>query len=258
MRLAGSGRVANAPGDSGASGGRTSGRHAAPTLVAARPSIVPSARAIVGALLCTLAAALTLTAYTTANRAPTTRFVVAAHDLEPGAALTANDLELVTMRLPSTVRAGAVEHPTDLIGANVLGPVAKGELLQVGNLIKKAGGPNAREVSFPIEVALSAGGRIRSADRVSVIATYGSGESATAKVIVTDAVVAHVDRPDGLAAGTRSTEIVTLSAEDGLDVLALAQAVATGKLMLVRTTGASTPAPTTVTTAAPAPEGSTP
>ncbi len=210
-----------------------------PTLVAARPAVMPGARAVLGALLCVVAALLTLAAYARANRAPTTRYVVAASDLEPGAAIQPGDIELITMRLPAPLRSRAIDRADDLLGATVLGPVAKGELIQIGNVIKKAGGPDSQEFSFPIEAAFAAAGRVRGSDRVDVIATFGSGDSAATEVVAADVLVAHVDRPNASLASSREVLVVTLAVDGAVDTIRLARAVAVGKLMLVRTTGAT-------------------
>ena len=207
------------------------------TLVAGRAAVLPGSRAVLGALLCILAALLTLTAYSKANKPPTTRYVVASADLEPGATIEAGDLQLVTMRLPSPVRSRVISRMDDLLDATVLGPVAKGELIQIGNVIKKAGGPKSREFSFPVEAAFADAGRVRSSDRVDVLATFGSGESAETRVIAAGALVAHVDHPSGGLGAARETLVVTLAITSDMDPLALAGAVANAKIMLLRTTG---------------------
>ena len=199
-----------------------------PVRVAARPAVMPGTRAVVGALLCVLAALLTIAAYARANRAPTTTYVVAAGDLEPGAAIERNDVQLVTMHLPAPLRARAVDRIDDLIGATLLGPVAKGELVQIGNVIKKAGGPSSQEFSFPISSAFAAAGRLRGGERVDVIATFGTGEAADAQI---------VDRPASGLGASGDTLVVTLAVTPDVDAVRLARAVAVGKVMLVRTTG---------------------
>ena len=206
--------------------------------MAARPAVMPGTRAVVGALLCVLAALLTIAAYARANRAPTTTYVVAAGDLEPGAAIERADVQLVTMHLPAPLRARAVDRIDDLIGATLLGPVAKGELVQIGNVIKKAGGPSSQEFSFPISSSFAAAGRLRGSERVDVIATFGTGEAADTQIVATNVLIAHVDRPSsGLGAGSDML-VVTLAVTPDVDAVRLARAVAVGKVMLVRTTGA--------------------
>lgn len=219
--------------------------------VAGRPAIVPGARAVLGALLCVVAALITIAAYSRANRAPTTRYAVAAADLEPGAAIGPKDVELVTMRLPTPLRSRAIDRSDDLIGATVLGPVAKGELLQIANIIKKVGGPGSQEFSFPIEAAFAAGGRLRSSDRVDVIATFGTGTSADTQVIATDVLIAHVDRPNASLGSTRDRLVITLAVDGGVDTVRLARAVAVGNVMLIRTTGTTSSGMAATATGAP-------
>ena len=191
-----------------------------------------------GALLCVLAALLTIAAYARANRAPTTTYVVAAGDLEPGAAIERSDVQLITMHLPAPLRARAVDRIDDLIGATLLGPVAKGELVQIGNVIKKAGGPSSQELSFPISSSFAAAGRLRGSERVDVIATFGTGEAADTQVIASNVLVAHVDRPAAGLGSAGDTLVITLALTPDVDPIRLARAVAVGKIMLLRTTGA--------------------
>lgn len=226
-----------------------------------RPAILPSGRAALGALLCTLAALLTVVAYSHANRRPTARYVVAGHDLEPGTALSLGDLAYATAELPASLRSRAIANATDLLDATVLGPVGKGELIQLGNVIKKAGGPHTSEISFPIDAALAAAGRLRPGDRVTVLATVGSGSDTNTRIIAQDIAVAHVDRPDtGLGPGRAI--VITLAVDNNLDTAELAQAVAVGKLMLVRTTGSDSgptgPLQTSLPTATTPPTVATP
>ena len=149
-----------------------------------------------------------------------------------------------------TASLRAIDRSDDLIGATVLGPVAKGELLQIANIIKKVGGPGSQEFSFPIEAAFAAGGRLRSSDRVDVIATFGTGTSADTQVIATDVLIAHVDRANASLGSTRDRLVITLAVDGGVDTVRLARAVAVGNVMLIRTTGTTSSVTATIATGA--------
>jgi Flp pilus assembly protein CpaB len=210
-----------------------SGRSRTSRRVAGRAPILPGSRAILGALLCTLAALITFTAYSRAIRPPTTRYLVATRDIEPGATLRAADVQAVPIALPDAVAQRVVGPSVSLEDAVVLGPVAKGELFQVGNLIKKAGGSGSRELSFPIDSAFAAAGRIRPGDRIDVYA----GKDDRAESVATNLlVIATSNPPDSVNAG-RGTIVLTVSYDGTFDGAGLLGAAQNTKLSLIRRTG---------------------
>ena len=228
-------------------------------LTAGRAAVLPGSRAILGALLCTLAALITFGTYGRANRPPTSRYLVATRNLEPGAAITASDIEAVAIELPDSLSRRVLGPSVSLEGAVVLGPVAKGELFQIGNLIKKAGGSESRELSFPIDSAFAAAGRLRPGDRIDVFANRGD----VAEPIATDLlIVATSALPDGLPNG-RGTIVLTVAYDGAFNGAALLGAAQTLKLSLIRRTGipgditpsasAATPLSTTTSMAASSP-----
>ena len=202
-------------------------------LMAGRAAVLPGSRAILGALLCTLAALITFGTYARANHPPTSKYLVATRNLEPGAAITASDIEAVAIELPESLSRRVLGPTVSLEGAVVLGPVAKGELFQVGNLIKKAGGSESRELSFPIDSAFAAAGRLRPGDRIDVFANHGD----IAEPIATDLlIVATSPLPDGVS-NTRGTIVLTVAYDGTFDGAALLGAAQTLKLSLIRRTG---------------------
>jgi Flp pilus assembly protein CpaB len=202
-------------------------------LVAGRGAVLPGSRAIIGALLCTLAALITFGAYVRANRPPTTKYLVATKNLEPGAAITTSDVAAVAMELPDSLSRRALGPSVSLEDAVVLGPVAKGELFQVGNLIKKAGGSESRELSFPIDSAFAAAGRLRPGDRIDVFANHGD----VATPIATDLlIIATSALPEGVS-NTRGTIVITVAYDGSFDGAELLGAAQTLKLSLIRRTG---------------------
>lgn len=210
-----------------------------------RARSIPGGRAVLGTLLIGAAA---IGAYLSVH-APTgstaTPVVVAAHDLGAGEALGPDDVRVERLHLPDSVRQRVIGDPAALQDVTLLGPLAEGELLQVGGLVHKAGGADSIEFSVPVDEALAAGGRIRDADRVTVLATTGTGEQTETAELVRDALVAHVDRPDRAVADAHGTLVVTLALDRDVDAVVLAHAAATGKIALVRTTGAPGHVPVT-------------
>ncbi len=217
----------------GGPGSKRSRRRQRSGLVAGRGAVLPGSRAILGALLCTLAALITFGAYARSNRPPTTKYLVATRNLEPGAAITASDVAAVAMELPETLSRRVLGPSVSLEDAVVLGPVAKGELFQVGNLIKKAGGSESRELSFPIDSAFAAAGRLRPGDRVDVFANHGD----VATPIATDLlIIATSALPEGVS-NTRGTIVITVAYDGTFDGAVLLGAAQTLKLSLIRRTG---------------------
>ena len=221
------------PGGKGGRGGKRSRRRSRGGLVAGRGAVLPGSRAIVGALLCTVAALITFGAYARANRPPTTKYLVATRNLEPGAAIVLSDVEAVAMELPDSLSRRALGPSVSLENAVVLGPVAKGELFQVGNLIKKAGGSESRELSFPIDSAFAAAGRLRPGDRIDVFANHGDVADPIASDLL---IIATSALPEGVS-NTRGTIVITVAYDGSFDGAELLGAAQTLKLSLIRRTG---------------------
>ncbi len=196
--------------------------------VAGRAPVLPSARAALGALLCVAAALITVTAYSGANRPPTTSYLVATRDLLANAPIGPGDIRSVTMKLPDSVRLRAFTRKEDLDGTNLVGPLGAGELFQHSNVNRLAGGPGSQEMSFPIESAFAAGGRIRSGERIQVLSTV----NASTEVLAANALVVNIDRADPNSAG--GTLTITIAVGPEFDQARFAQAVHTNRLTVVR------------------------
>lgn len=135
--------------------------------------------------------------------------VVAARDLTPGVALTADDVR-IEKRLATTLPDGAQTDVDTLVGATPAGPVRRGEVLTdvrvLGTrLTESAAGPDARVVPLHLEqtAVLDV---VRGGDVVDIVAAPQSDPDAAPRVIATDAVVVLVSaESEGLtaAAGDR-------------------------------------------------------
>jgi Flp pilus assembly protein CpaB len=124
--------------------------------------------------------------------------VVAAHDLSPGAALTANDLQL-EKRLVPTIPDGAQSDIDTVVGSTLAGPTRRGEVLTDVRLLgrrlaESAVGPDARIVPVhPADSALA--DLVRPGDVVDVVAaseTSSQSNPTVPSVIATDAIVVLV------------------------------------------------------------------
>jgi Flp pilus assembly protein CpaB len=206
-----------------------------------RRQSLPSGRAVVGGFLIALAALGIFVAYTRVSAGPTTRYVVARHDLRMGTRITPDDLALLPMELPASVaRNAAFTDRARLVNATVIGPIRAGELVQAGDVLHKQGGPGAVEVSLPIESARALDGRLLPGEQVDVLATFGSGADAYTIALVRGATVLSTDRRQGTLAAGR-TEVVVLAVRSRDEAIAIAHAVSAGEITLIRTTGADAP-----------------
>ena len=129
-------------------------------------------------------------------------------------------------------------------GATTLGPLAAGELVQAGALVRSEGGAGNRELSIPIDAARAVAGTLRSGERIDLIVTYGAGSSGTTEVVLRQALVIDVSRP-GTGLASKAAMVLTLSVPTEADTVAVARALGTGELLVVRApaSGAADPSP---------------
>jgi flagella basal body P-ring formation protein FlgA len=85
---------------------------------------------VVGGLLVALSAVGIFAGYLGATGDDRRPYVVATSDLAVGHRITAADLAVVRIDLPPALHRVAHDRPGPLVGAVVLGPVGRGELLQ--------------------------------------------------------------------------------------------------------------------------------
>lgn len=204
-----------------------------------RRRALPNGRAILGALLITASVFGVFWSWSLSSRPPSTAYVAAARDLVVGETLAAGDLRLVTAELPAELaRSSAFTDPETLVGATVVGPVRRGELVQAGSVAKALGGPGLREMAFQIESSRALAGRLSPGQRVDVLATFGAGGDTYTTAVVRRGLVLRIERETG-ALGSRSGLVITLGLEAGQDPLALAHALNVGDVYLVRSAAAA-------------------
>ncbi|HEX2062982.1 MAG TPA: hypothetical protein VHE80_01035, partial [Acidimicrobiales bacterium] len=135
-------------------------------------------------------------------------------------------------------RSRPYQDPALLVGAVVVGPVAKGELVQASDVVSRPGGQVGRELSFRIDRARAVDGQLEPGEFVDVLASYGTGADAYTVTVLKAARLVHRSEPRRALDGG-GDEVVTLAMPNGADALAMAHAVNAGTVTLVRAGGSS-------------------
>ena len=201
---------------------------------------LPSTRALAGGFLVAVAAGATFSV--ASGHRPEASYVVAARAISAGERLSAGDFRTEPMRLPPPLSGRFTFASTAALqGTVAVVPLGPGELVQAGDVVSSSA-PGARIVSFPVDPARALNGALAFGDRVDVLATYGTGISATTYPVVRSAKVLAMASPSGGVLGSGSSVVVTLAVHSPSSLLALAQAVNAAQVLLVRTTG-DAPAP---------------
>jgi Flp pilus assembly protein CpaB len=130
--------------------------------------------------------------------------------------------------LPSLVNE---EGLTSLTGWVVLRGIDDGGLLERGNLARPATNAGLRAMSIPVPVARAAGGTVVPGDRVDLIAVR-DGE---ARYVVKSVAVLSVA---STGSGFSTVDYHLVVAVDDAEALLVAEAVATGPVDVIRSTGA--------------------
>jgi Flp pilus assembly protein CpaB len=166
------------------------------------------ARRIAAAGLVVLAGVAALRPDPNGERAPV---VVAAHDLSPGAALSADDLQLEKRLIP-TIPDGAQSEIDTVVGSTLAGPARRGEVLTDVRLLgrrlaESAAGPGARIVPVhPVDGALT--DLVRPGDVVDVVAASQTSPPSAARVIATGAIVVLVSAKQKAQAATNDRVVL--------------------------------------------------
>lgn len=216
----------------------------------ARRRTLPGGRAVLGALLVALAVVGVVAAHLSATAAPRDRYLVAAADLPAGtllgdtAAVRAS-FRQVAVDLPSDVAAGAVhvDAAASLVGRRLLAALSPGDLLLASSLAEVGADRGTSTFSFAVPADAAVGGALTVGDRIDVVATAGTGSDATTAYVVRAAPLTAMDAA-GSGLGGDAVRLTVELAEQ-TDVQALAHALATATVVVVRSPDASgsVPAP---------------
>jgi Flp pilus assembly protein CpaB len=204
------------------------------------PGALPNARAIVGALLCVTAALLAWYAATGRADEPVQPMVVASRDISAGMLVSAEDLRIDEVVMTPGLRVRTFGDPTRVIGRIALGPIGSGDpILQSATDAGDAFAPN-RQFSLNLPVAAAVGGSLRSGDTVDMLATVESDGKDVTETLARNVLVSRVTGADANVMSPTGDRLVTFSVPAELDVESVVHAAATGKVHLIRTTGAAT------------------
>jgi Flp pilus assembly protein CpaB len=179
---------------------------------------------------------LTLTALRSAD--DTRPVLVAAHDLAPGTVIDDASFDVARVHVDGAVLSTlyASDQLDALRGRVVTSVVHGGELVAHTAIAERDAKSSARTMSFPIARSRAVAGKLEAGDRVDVLAV--DHDSGHAGYVVTGAeVVAAESRSSGALSGV-SDDITISLVVDPVTAPALAAAVDSGSLMLVRSTGA--------------------
>lgn len=201
-------------------------------------SALPTGRAVLGALLITLAALGVLLAARLGDDATFQEVVVARADIAPGTVIEASDVATVRLRLDEQVD-GVINDTADVVGNVTLGPVGQLEFLQRSNIT--TGMPDFMPAGVAV-VSLAvqpdrAPASISAGELVSVLATFGSGDEATTELVADRVTVLSYggDSNDFNSADT----VLRLGVIDGAVASEIVHASQTGAISIIGITGAN-------------------
>ena len=207
---------------------------------------LPGGRAVVGALLVAAAAVATFAAYLDATAEPQTAYAVAMASVEPGTRFdTIDDVTAafgsVSMELTEPVLSRAIPaHDLEaLVGATVLSPLERGDLITRTQLLDDGGAAPAQTMSFPIGRTDAVAGSLQAGERIDVLATYGSGDSAYTAFVARGLPLLRITGSDGAALGPNTTGselTLTVAISDLVSVQQLGHAVNTADIFVTRST----------------------
>jgi Flp pilus assembly protein CpaB len=199
---------------------------------------LPSSRAVVGGLLVAVALIGTWWAASGGRSTSTERYLVAARRIGPGQEVGRADLAWMTGELPDRLRSRAFTEPASVLGQVTTAPLEAGDLVQASSVVRSAGVPASRELSFVVDTDWAVGGTLRAGDRIDLLVTYGDGASSQTRRVLADTVVRRVSDPGGDSLGSTRTQAITIALDDDDLVREATNAARAGTITVVRATGA--------------------
>jgi Flp pilus assembly protein CpaB len=200
---------------------------------------LPTGRALVGGLLVTLAAVVVFATYAGAQATPTSTVVVTTRALEPGARLSTADVELRTVDLGDELVGRSFGSVDDVVGAVALAPLDAGDLVQASAVRTADAGsdPDAPQFSFALDRDRALNGELRPGEIVDLLATFGTGTSASTKVLASSARVLAVEQAGSGTLGSSGRVVLTVALDDDDTVLDVAHASQVAAITVVRASG---------------------
>jgi Flp pilus assembly protein CpaB len=212
---------------------------------AARARRTLSARVSGGHVVMLLAGALGVLLTLNVLRAAddSTPVLVAARDIAPGTLLDEHSVRVANVRADASIVATlfAGDQAPVVRGQVMTTTVREGELVS-RSAVRAVDADAARRVmSFPIPRARAVGGQLAPADRVDIVTV--DKDSRRARYVLVDGEVVAVDDNSGGAFQGSTDDLTVTIAVDPEAALALAAALDTETVSLVRSTGAPEMAP---------------
>jgi Flp pilus assembly protein CpaB len=192
--------------------------------------VLPSSRALVGALLLAVSGVVTFAAWRAAAGDPGVPYVVAARPLRPGATVAADDLRVVRLDLPPAVGGQAFPAVDDVVGRSTFGPIGEGELVQAAQLSDVHDRASVVEVAFSLPRDRLLDGQLRPGDRVDVFASDERGTT----LVTADSRVLALDAGADTSFTVDAELVVTLGLHNPLDRIPLIHAVRRSEVTMTR------------------------
>ena len=199
---------------------------------------LPSGRAVVGALLVTVAAVGAFAAAGRGQSGPQESYLVIARHVETGTPVRAEDLRLEPMQLPTASAANSLQSASAVEGATAVHDLQAGDVLSVHDVVAApaVGGEMLgaiHEFALPVPRERISP-RTAVGDRVTLLATVRADNEPVTVLAAEDALVLGWAGDDG----GPGSGVLTLALDDARTAADLAHAAVTGEITAVRTTRA--------------------
>ncbi|MEM7285092.1 MAG: SAF domain-containing protein [Actinomycetota bacterium] len=207
-----------------------------------RRAALPSGRAVVGALLVTIAVVGLFAAYRQSQRETGVPHVVVARTVAAGDVIGRGDLAVRMLDL-GEIADRTFTDPTQAIGSVAVQTLLPGQLLQEANVLEPGVGTTGAdvgtfEISFAIDRSRALGGALVPGEVVDIVATVDDGGPSCATVVVPKARIVSVGSGDQEVLSSRNDFAVTLAVDSDQSVLGLIYAVDEADITVVRSTRA--------------------
>ena len=213
-----------------------------PERTIARRAALPSGRAVIGALLVTIAVVGLFAAYRQSQQETGVPHVVVARTVPAGDVITTADLAVRTLDL-GEIADRTFTDPSQAVGSVAVQTLLPGQLLQEANVLQPGAGSEGTdvgsfEISFAIDRSRALGGAIVPGEVVDVVATVDEGGTSCTTVVVPKARVVSIGAGDQEVLTSRNDFAVTLAIDSDQSVLGLVYAVDEADITIVRSTRA--------------------
>ena len=203
-----------------------------------RRAALPSGRAVVGGLLVAFAMVAAFVVAAGSGGGPRGEVVVATHPIAIGHQLELDDLRVEPVDLSDALASATFTNPGDLIGTVTVAPLTTDEIVGRSAIVELgAKGPAGHAFSFPVDRERAVNGHLEPGDRIDVLATYGSGDSARTLVVARGVQLIGIESAGSATLGSNGKVVVSLSLDHADQVLAAAHAAEVAEVTLVRSTG---------------------